>query len=348
MKKLLLFISFLLVSITSSAHTVQTFWELRDDGTIRFWLEHWHSDVTDSSLGNFYIVVNQGSGNQNISGSGYFNNVPFGNLPVQGSINNRVQCSGEANTYNDWVYYDFLPVKCNEEVTIQFVEGPPAETTEACSDGLFGYSITQTFYDRSAPAITASNINVGTNQTNCEYVAGSFSNVSVVDNCDSNPSVVYSVEGNSIDPQTFVFPLGTTTVSVKATDNTGYQSNNSSNASFDVIVSDSQAPTFTSFPTDIQVNVDAGQCDAVVDYESPTASDNCDSDPTISLTEGFASGSAFPLGATTVTYEVSDGPNKTSQSFTVTVVDNELPTLSLQNITRKLTSIDGLTVPATE
>ncbi|MCX2839051.1 hypothetical protein OQ279_12920, partial [Salinimicrobium sp. MT39] len=32
----------------------------------------------------------------------------------------------------------------------------------------------------------------------------------------------------------------------------------------------------------------------------------------------------------------------------VTVVDNELPTLSLQNITRKLTSIDGLTVPATE
>ncbi|MCX2837945.1 HYR domain-containing protein, partial [Salinimicrobium sp. MT39] len=348
MKKLLLFISFLLLSFISSAHTVQTFWELRDDGTIRFWLEHWHNDVTDSNLGNFYIVVNQGSGNQNISGSGYYNNIPFGNLPVQGTINNRVQCSGQANTYNDWVYYDFLPVKCNEEVTIKFVEGPPAETEEACTNGLFGYSITQTFYDRSAPTITASDLNVGTNQTNCEFVAGSFSNVSVAENCDSNPTVVYSVEGNVIDPQTFVFPLGTTTVSVNATDNTGYPSNNSSSANFDVIVSDNQPPAFTSFPADIQVNVDAGQCDAVVTYSSPTASDDCDSDPTISLTTGFASGSAFPLGATTVTYEVSDGTNKTTQSFTVTVIDNELPTLSLQDITRKLTSIDGLTVPATE
>ena len=349
MKKLLLLISFLLLSFISSAHTVQTFWELRDDGTIRFWLEHWHNDVNDSNLGNFYIVVNQGSGNQNISGSGYYNNIPFGNLPVQGTINNRVQCSGQANTYNDWVYYDFLPVKCNEEVTINFVEGPPAETEEACTNGLFGYSITQTFYDRSAPTITAIDLNVGANQTNCAYVAGSFSNVSVADNCDSNPTVVYSVEGNVIDPQTFVFPLGTTTVFVEATDNTGYPSNNSSNTSFDVIVNDSEAPTFTSFPTDIQVNVDAGKCDAVVTYNSPTASDNCDTDPAISLLTGdFASGSAFPLGVTTVTYEVSDGTNKTTQSFTVTVVDNVSPSLSLQDITRKLTSIDGLTVPATE
>ena len=348
MKKKILFLAFMLISMSGFAHTVQTFWELRDDGTIRFWLEHWHNDVTDSSLGNFYIIVDQGNGNETISGSGYVNNTPFSSLPIQGTPNNRVQCSGNANTYNDWVYYDFYPAKCNESITIKFVEGPPAETQEACSDGLFGYSITKTFYDKSAPSISATDLDVNTNSENCEYVAGSFSNVLVADNCDANPTVTYSVAGNPIDPQTFTFPLGTTSVTVEATDHTGYPSNFSSRATFNVIVSDNQAPSFTSFPVDIIVNADPGKCGAVVTYNSPQATDNCDSDPIISFKSGLTSGSTFPVGKTVIIYEVSDGTNVTNQSFTVTVNDNQPPQLFLQNLTRKLTTINGLTVAATD
>ncbi|SKB77215.1 HYR domain-containing protein [Salegentibacter holothuriorum] len=348
MKKLLLFIAFMLITITSSAHTVQTFWELRDDGTIRFWLEHWHGSVNDNSLGRYYIIVNQGNGNEQISGSGYYNETSFNNLPVQGTVNNRVQCPGQANTYNEWVYYDFYPAKCNEEVTITFVEGPPAETMEACTNGLFGYSITKTFSDQSAPTITANNLDVGTNQQNCKYIAGTFSNVSIVDNCDDNPNVTYSVSGVNIDPQTYEFGLGSTTVTVTATDNTGQPSRNTSSETFQVNVSDDDAPTFTSFPTNIMVNVDAGVCGAVVNYNSPQATDNCEANPTITLENGFASGATFPVGQTTVTYKVSDGTNSTSNSFTVKVTDNEFPTLSLQTLTKKLTSINGLTVPATD
>ena len=348
MKKLLLFISLILISLNTYAHTVQTFWEQRDDGTIRFWLEHWHGTVDDNTLGRYYIIVNQGNGDEQIAGSGYYNSTFFNNLPVQGTVNNRVQCPGEANTYNDWVYYDFYPAKCNEEVTIAFLEGPPAETMEACSNGLFGYSITQTFQDQSAPTINANDLNVGTNQQNCKYVAGTFSNVSVIDNCDDNPNVTYSVSGVNIDPQTYEFGLGSTTVTVTATDNTGQPSNNTNTNTFQVNVSDNQAPIFSSFPVNIEVNVDAGMCGAVVNYNAPEATDNCEANPNITLENGLASDATFPVGETIVTYKVSDGTNSTSNSFTVTVTDNEFPTLSLENLTKKLTSINGLTVPVSD
>ncbi|PNW22154.1 HYR domain-containing protein [Salegentibacter mishustinae] len=346
MKRLLLFIAFMQISVMGYAHATQTFWELRDDGTIRFWLEHWHSDVSQSQLSSFYIIVDQGNGQENISASGYYNNTGFGSLPLQGSPNDHATCSS-ANNYNDWVYYDFYPAKCNEEVTIEFVGAPPAETAAECP-GLYGYSVTQTFQDQSAPTITANDLNVGTNQSDCKYIAGSFSNVSVIDNCDDNPTVTYAISGVSIDPQTYQFGLGSTTVTVTATDNTGQPSNNTSTNTFQVNVSDNDAPTFTSFPTNIMADVDSGVCGAVVNYNTPQATDNCEANPTITLENGLASGATFPVGETLVTYKVSDGTNSTSNSFTVTVTDNEFPTLSLENLTKKLTSINGLTVPVSD
>jgi len=77
-----------------------------------------------------------------------------------------------------------------------------------------------------------------------------------------------SVITYSIAPGSF-FGVGTTTVTATATNAVG-----TSIATFDVTVNDNQAPTITS-PFDITTNVDSGICGAVVNYDIPTASDNC-------------------------------------------------------------------------
>ena len=70
----------------------------------------------------------------------------------------------------------------------------------------------------------------------------------------------------------------------------------------------------------------------VVTYELPTANDNCDGCRQLTLTEGLASGEAFPLGETTVTYTATDAAgNKVTTTFTVTVIDNIVPEITCQN-----------------
>ena len=83
-----------------------------------------------------------------------------------------------------------------------------------------------------------------------------------------------------------------------------------------------------SCPTNITVNNTPGTCGATVTYTSPVGADNC-SGATTTQTAGLASGSIFPLGTTTNTFEVTDAAGlKTSCSFTVTVVDNQAPAIS--------------------
>ncbi|NVJ64821.1 MAG: HYR domain-containing protein [Flavobacteriaceae bacterium] len=71
-----------------------------------------------------------------------------------------------------------------------------------------------------------------------------------------------------IDPGT-LFGVGTTVVTATATNAVG-----TSTKSFNITVNDTQVPTITS-PFDITTNVDAGVCGAVVNYDVPTATDNC-------------------------------------------------------------------------
>ncbi len=68
--------------------------------------------------------------------------------------------------------------------------------------------------------------------------------------------------------------------------------------------------------------VTIGNGKVVVSYNGPAA-------PTLAQTAGLASGSTFPVGVTTNTYTASDiFGNSTSCSFSVTVTDNEAPTIS--------------------
>ncbi len=104
-----------------------------------------------------------------------------------------------------------------------------------------------------------------------------------------------------------------------------------------------------SCPANTSVNVDAGNCTAVVNGIDAVASDNCGTTnvswsltgATIGSGTGNASGALFNVGVTSVTYLVADGNGNaaTPCTFTVTVIDNELPTLVCQNINLYL---DGL------
>lgn len=130
------------------------------------------------------------------------------------------------------------------------------------------------------------------------------------DNC-----TVASVTNNA--PSTF--PLGNTTVTWTATDASG----NIATCTQIVTVIDTQLPTITCAPA-VTVNNDPGQCTAVVSLTAPLTADNCS---VASVTNNAPA--AFPVGTTTVTWTVTDGSGNTATcAQSVTVIDNELPTIS--------------------
>ena len=126
-----------------------------------------------------------------------------------------------------------------------------------------------------------------------------------------------------------LFPIGTTTVTYTATDNSG----NETTSSFDITVNDTESPVISSTSDITQAN-DTGECGAVITWTAPTASDNAAIDTFVST---HNSGDEFPVGATTVTYTATDvHQNVKTSSFTVTVNDAEKPVVVTQNITVQL------------
>lgn len=108
------------------------------------------------------------------------------------------------------------------------------------------------------------------------------------------------------------FPLGAGTVTVTATNGIGPDAT----TSFRVTVIDRQAPTLV-VPGNIELQATSA-AGRVVTYGAISARDNCTA-PFIVRTAGLASGSTFPLGTTTVTYQAIDGQNVSERSFTVTI-----------------------------
>jgi len=88
---------------------------------------------------------------------------------------------------------------------------------------------------------------------------------------------------------------------------------------------DTESPQITC-PGDITQGNDPGQCNAVVTWPAPTATDNTG---VASVSCIPASGSTFPVGVTTVTCTAADLAGNTAQcSFNVTVIDTENPVIS--------------------
>jgi hypothetical protein len=167
-------------------------------------------------------------------------------------------------------------------------------------------TFTVTVQDVQSPTLNCpANITVGTAGGGCASNV-TFS-VTASDNCGSVSSLV------SVPASGSSFPLGVTTVSNTATDSNG----NTSTCSFTVTVLDVQSPSITC-STNITVVATPGQSNAVVSFAASTAADNCSG---VVVSNSPPSGSAFPVGTTTVTGTATDASgNQTSCSFSVTVV----------------------------
>lgn len=101
-------------------------------------------------------------------------------------------------------------------------------------------------------------------------------------------------------------------------------------------------------PGNITASTNAGVCTAVVNYPAPIVSgNNCSS---ITQTEGMTSGSVFPVGSTTNTFQIVDNDTgeSISCSFVVIVVDNESPTVNCQDITVQLDATGNVSIAATD
>lgn len=129
-------------------------------------------------------------------------------------------------------------------------------------------------------------------------------NPNVQDNCDAQLVTVTATYANGSQ-----LGVGTYNNVVTATDPYG----NDTTTTFTITVVDTVKPSFTAFPSDIVT------CNPVVNY-SVSYTDNCPASLNVA-TQGPASGTAFPVGTTTVTYTLTDNGGLTaSKSFNVTVV----------------------------
>ncbi|MGH8004176.1 MAG: HYR domain-containing protein, partial [Limisphaerales bacterium] len=171
---------------------------------------------------------------------------------------------------------------------------------------------TVTVNDVQGPTIVCSpNIVTGTDPGRCD--AAVTYTVTASNGCPGVTLICNPPSGS-------IFPKGTTTVNCTATDVAG----NTASCSFTVTVNDDENPT-VACPANITTNTAPGRCDATVSYTA-SAADNC---PGVSLVCTPPSGSVFPKGVTTVTCTATDASgNSASCQFTVTVNDNEKPTVS--------------------
>ncbi|MCB9190679.1 MAG: HYR domain-containing protein [Flavobacteriales bacterium] len=120
-----------------------------------------------------------------------------------------------------------------------------------------------------------------------------------------------------------LFPIGTTTVTYRATDSY----NNITNQSFTVTVNDTENPT-VNCPANFDVNAPFGSCSANVTFTAPTAADNCPG-ATVAQSGGPTSGSTFSFGDNTITFTATDASGNTADcSFVVEVLDIEDPQIT--------------------
>jgi hypothetical protein len=126
------------------------------------------------------------------------------------------------------------------------------------------------------------------------------------------------------------YPVGTTTITWNVTDIHG---NAAVAAIQTVTVTDNEKPVVTA-PGNKNVNNDPGVCGATVALGAATATDNCSvGTPIGTRSDALALTAVFPVGTTTITWNVTDvnGNTAIAKTQTVTVTDNENPTVTCKS-----------------
>jgi hypothetical protein len=189
--------------------------------------------------------------------------------------------------------------------------------SNACGSAVCSFYIT--VEDLQLPAITCpANIAVGNTPGLCGASVTYVPQVS--DNC---PGVTVSVISGPSSGS--LFPIGSTTVVLKATDAAGL----TATCQFLVQVTDTE-PISIICPASVTVNATSGTCDRQLSFPDVVASDNC-GPVTITQTGGLPNGSTFPVGTTVMRYRAVNNsipPQVAECTFTVQVYDIQTPVIT--------------------
>ena len=137
-------------------------------------------------------------------------------------------------------------------------------------------------------------------------------------NFNSDGSFTYEPEAGFVGEDSFTY---------RATD--GEEESNLATVTITVNATDPAAPQFNTCPTLIQRNINTVECEALVIFDEPTASDDS-GELAVNLVSELGSGDLFPVGTTTVTYEATGQNGETIIcSFLVEIIDENLPEIVL-------------------
>ena len=185
--------------------------------------------------------------------------------------------------------------------------------------------------DRTAPVFGPA-ANVTAEATSAAGADVNYAAPSAADSFDPSLSIA------CVQPSGSLFPLGTTTVSCTATDDSG----NAATTSFTVTVRDTIAPALT---VPASVSAEATSATGAIVAYSATATDAVDPAPVVTCAP--ASGATFAAGAITVSCVATDATGNASaaKTFTVTVGDHTAPALTVPaDVIAEATSAAGATV----
>ena len=190
---------------------------------------------------------------------------------------------------------------------------------------------TVTVNDVTPPTIAATSQTIAADAS-CSAVVPDYSST-VSDNCacaasdnseecQNHSDITYSQTPAAGTP----VGLGSYTIHIEANDGT-----NNATKDITLTVADQTAPQI-SCPANITRNTDPGTCSASgINPGTATATDNCDTTPTIVGTRSDSQplNASYPKGTTTIHWTATDDAGNTSScDQTVTVEDHEAPTIS--------------------
>ncbi|NNK81084.1 MAG: HYR domain-containing protein, partial [Flavobacteriales bacterium] len=180
-------------------------------------------------------------------------------------------------------------------------------------------SMSVTLLDNVPPEITCPpNVDVDATADSCEaYVVVDLPTAS-----DSDGIASITNDYNGTSDASGIYPVGETTLTWTATDNSG----NTSQCQSLVSVNDVSPPTIVDCPSDVEVYLNSGECNidsSDVTIASPLVSETCGVD-----TMYNDAPASFVVGSTTITWTVlDDSGNSSICQFNVSVIDTIVPVI---------------------
>jgi gliding motility-associated-like protein len=222
-----------LMGYSAYSHSVQVTYCANCNGDLRIWVEHWHSteDINSTTM-TLEVTVNGVTTTQTGSPNIGVQDVPKASLPgCSTPLTVFGSCPSSANTYNDWVAYDFTNMPTGVPITITIISGNSVFTEDGC--GMFPASTGVIIID--PPPVVANQVGCsGSNQT-----VGPFTFAQGNTWTNDNTAIGLPASGTGDIPQFTPPPSATTQVANITISNT------CGTSSFTITVKPSPTPIFT-------------------------------------------------------------------------------------------------------